>query len=1137
MGGARLGSVVAVLLLLGCGDGGTDRQLAGIGGPTLSLRVAPGDVQRGSSVILALVTGQSFFNPQSTANLTGSGVTLGPLVGGDQTHAALTVTVAEGAPQGARTLTVTTGGRRAVGTLRIGLATVAPRVMSVAPDAAPGGETLVVTITCADTSFDRVLPPQVTLYANGPVPLTAVVVDSPTVLRASLHVPPLPVGWRPLYVVDGSTVMAGLFLIGHAPGASVALTPDAAPAGATLTLQATGTRTHFIPGITRVTVPGDAGIMLGEVAVTDATHATVEAVIDGRAPVGPTALYFVTDTEVVRAGFTVLAAASITLAPAQASQGTSLTVSVTGTNTHFVAGVTTATVAEGTEIQIAALRVVGATEAEVDLVLPPSDLAAPVTRPIVVATGWEAPRADFTVLPGPRFTLNPAELAQGATALLWVQGAHTTFVAGVTQAVLPPDAGFSITDLFVLSPTVAAIQVVVDFAPPEGPRTFSLMTGAEEAIGTLTITPGAPAIRISPTSAPQGEEATITVEGRQMGFGLGTVATWLPPAAEITTVSLTISDADHLVLVTDIAATAPVGPVTLGIRTATATATAAFTIDPAPTTPTITFAPAAVRQGEVTHVVVTGEGTHFDGRTSLIFPAGSGVTAGALHVAGPTQLDADLTVTDTAAVGSLTVTAVTGGESASGTLTMETGLPQLVLAPDLVPQGAGPTEFTATACFFTFDAGTRFTVDPACDVALTSAVPHDESRADVVIDVPPFARRGSCPVTATTGTLSVVGSFVIAAGLAGTLGTDVTGTITTGARTVYVGFDASAGDLIYGRARRDPWTQLDLQLALIDVDRHTELAANDDESPATLDALVLYRIPAAGTYYFSVRDRLDVATGAFTLQLRRFAPETLAEAEPNDSDAQAQPVDLTTVRSVVIRGDLVGSDTQDRYRLQVPAGYHFAADVVARAASPFAGSAAVVTLALHLPDGTTRISTDRSYGPDPVLYYEPAADAELLLEVTRDPAADPRGGFYLLNLRPAIVVDEVYAESAGSAVGSFIELVGEPGQSLEGYTLTAGAFTHDFTGCACALGPTGLLVLAHDATAPGAAVIDASLALPAGGAVLLRRGGVLSDDFSYPATSGAYRFGRGFRIDSDAATNVITQIEESADEANYSSVP
>jgi hypothetical protein len=1087
------------------------------------LTLTPAEVARGETVALAVVAEAPVLTPDAHATVGGVAATL---VAGDPRHAVLVVPVAADAALGPRTVLVEGSSGRAVGTLAVVAASSAPRVVGLAPDAGPPGETIAITLETTGTDFTAAAPPAVMLQA-GAATAASVAVLAPTRLRATLTVPHAAPGAWPLLITSGPLLLGAVFTVGEETAAHAVLAPAAATRGAALTLAIEGTGTRFAAGVTRAIAEAGAGLTLGTVAVADETHAAVDLVIDPAAPLGPSAITLATGTEVLRAGFAVLAAPGIELDPASAVEGWSGTITVRGTATHFAAPATTAGV-DGIELRIDALRVLGPELAELDLTLPRTLLPGAVTRELGLTTGWETARAAFTVLPAARVAFAPAEVPQGGTVRVTATGAFTHFVAGTTRVEAPPDAGLTVTGLTVTGPAEAVLDVAVDFAPPPGPRTLALVTGDEAVAADLTITAGPPAVGASPTAAGQGARVTVALEARNVGLGPGTAFAWLPGDAEVQTLAVSIADDAHATLDLTVAPTALVRSVLLRVTTPTAQVDVPFGIEPGGLQPALAVTPAAVPQGETTHVVVTGAAAHFDARTALALPLASGIVATAVTVTGPTRLEADLVVPETTPPGDVQVTATTAGEVATATLAVTPGAPRLSLLPAALVQGAGPRTVTATAHFFPLEAGTTFALDPACDVSLQSATVTSATSATLALTIPRLARPGPCTVTATTAAGSAAGTLEITSGPTVAVPADAAVTITAAAPTAYVAFTATSGALVYARARRALGTQLDPYLTLIDRDRHTVLATNDQENAATLDALILYRIPAEGTYYFAVRDRLGVSTGGITVALRRFAPETTGETEPNDDPAGAQVLDLAA-GPVLMRGDLVGADTRDCYRLLVAAGYHFAADVVAREASPYPGSAAAVTLTLHLGDGTMLTSSERGYGPDPVIHHEPAADAELLLEVQRSDT-DPAGGFYFLNLRPAVVVNEVFAYP-GDPSAAFIEVVGPPLAPLAGYALQVGGATYDLS--AATTSGTGFAVLAHDALVPQATLVDPALVIPGTGAIVLLRAGTRIDTLTYDHSS----LGRGFRLDTGADADGVRQAGGSPGEANLSELP
>ncbi|MBI5478086.1 MAG: hypothetical protein HY906_04480 [Deltaproteobacteria bacterium] len=1100
------------LALWGCQGLDPGQQGAQVG-PVLALAVSPPTAERGATVTLAVETTQDFFNPQSTLTVSGTGVTVEALILGDQRHAAAVVAVASSAPVGSRTVTARSGGRTATGSLTIVTLSQAPRVVAIEPAAAPAGETLEVTVRCANTSFRAHSPPTLVLYAPTSATLTGVEVLSAVLVRGTLAVPAIPAGPRPLFVIDGSTHIARPFLVGRANSGSAVLDPPAAGQGERLPVQVIGTNTHFDVGELQVTVPHGSGLQVLGTTVLKATRARLDLRIAANAAVGPTTIYLVNDLYVVAAAFEVWPAPEIALTPAEAVEGRSLTVAVAGTDTHFLDGVTTAT-SDGTEAQIDAFRVLGPAAAEVDLTLPLNWLPAPVARTLTITTRWEIAAATFTVQPAARFTLAPAELHQGAAEQLVATGQFTHFEEGVTQAVLPLNAGFSVTGVTVTSPTEALLDVVVDLAAEVGPRTFELVTGDERAVGTLGI----------------------------FSLCAGVVCTALDECHEVGVCDPMTGLCSNPTKAPDTPCTEDGNPCTRDVCDGAGACSHPAGNAGAPCRPSAGdcdlpefcdgLSPACPADAKVSSLVLcrpaagdcdlaeTCDGTSAACPVDARRPAGSVCRAGAGDCDAPETCDGSSVVcpADAKRPAGFVCRAAVGACDAAETCD---GLADTCPADAIRPSG-----FVCRAVANTCDLA------ETCD-GLGVACPADVRMPDDVActDGNPCTKDDRCHAGSCVGT-----AVVCQAGVAATVPSDLTGTLALG-ETKYYAFTASAGWLVYGRAIRAPATQLDPYLVLLDADGHTQLAVNDDESPARTDALLLYRIPADGTYYMGVRDRLNASAGWFTLQLRRWQPET--QTGPGT-------IDLATTPSVLIRADLVGDDTTHTYTLHAPAGYHFAADVVAREASPFPGSAAEVALALRDAEGAVLgTSTDRGYGPDPVIYYESAAAADLTLEVSRDPATDPAGGFYLLNLRPAVVINEVYLESASIPDASFVEVSGPAGLSLAGYSLVAGAYTSDLATCSippgspgpAVLGPTGLAVLGHDALVVGATCIDVALAIPAGGTLELRRGGVAIDTFTYSAAVGALRIGRGFTQDTDRTSDLLVQVEESSDEGNYTNVP
>jgi hypothetical protein len=175
---------------------------------------------------------------------------------------------------------------------------------------------------------------------------------------------------------------------------SSVLSPSSANQLTSPTVTATGTNTHFVSGTTTVAVSG-TGVTVGTVTVSSGTSLTAALTVSSSAPPGTRTVTITTGSEVAIATFTVIAgSAAISLSPTTAQQGAVLTVSITGTFTHFVSGTTTVAVS-GTGVTVGTLTVSSGTSLTAALSINSS--AAATARTLTVTTGSEAPTATFTI--------------------------------------------------------------------------------------------------------------------------------------------------------------------------------------------------------------------------------------------------------------------------------------------------------------------------------------------------------------------------------------------------------------------------------------------------------------------------------------------------------------------------------------------------------------------------------------------------------------------------------------------------------------------------------------------------------------------------------------------------------------------
>jgi len=179
---------------------------------------------------------------------------------------------------------------------------------------------------------------------------------------------------------------------------------------------------------------------------------------------------------------------SAVLNPASAQQGSSETIVITGTNTHFGA---TTTVSFGADITTGTLTVNGPTSASVPITI--DNVAALGARTVTITTGAEVVKPTFTVIKGaPTVTLiNPNTIQPTQSESVAITGAFTTWVSGTTKANFGPGIAVggapagTFGPVTVNSATSLTANLVTSGAVT-GFRTVQIQTGSQ----TLTVNNG-----------------------------------------------------------------------------------------------------------------------------------------------------------------------------------------------------------------------------------------------------------------------------------------------------------------------------------------------------------------------------------------------------------------------------------------------------------------------------------------------------------------------------------------------------------------------------------------------------------------------------------------------------------------------
>lgn len=364
--------------------------------------------------------------------------------------------------------------------------------------------------------------------------------------------------------------------------------------------------------------------------------------------------------------------------PASGQQGQTLSVSITGQNTHFAQATTR--VSFGAGVTVGSVVVRDDTHLTAQLSIDPAAIAGP--RTVTVTTGAESTSlvSGFTVSSGPSITsISPNEGRQGLGGPIAIVGSNTHFVQGRTQIDLGP--GITVSNVTVNCSTCLMATLAIDAAAPLGMRTLTVTTGSEIVTLGNSFTVGPPGnalLTVNPRSAFQSKTLSVTITAPGMHFVQGTTMARFGPGimvgsgivgdfGPVTVTSPTTATAQISILSTAFATSR-----TVVVQTGTeqVSATNAFTVLGLPFLTSI--APSSALHGQTRTVVITGVFTSFlQGTTQASFGPGISVggapegSLGPVTVTSPVSATAQLSINPAAKPGPRTVTAQTDTQQAA----------------------------------------------------------------------------------------------------------------------------------------------------------------------------------------------------------------------------------------------------------------------------------------------------------------------------------------------------------------------------------------------------------------------------------------------------------------------------------------
>ena len=396
---------------------------------------------------------------------------------------------------------------------------------SVSPSAATQGQTIALAVQGDATSFTSAT----TFNFGAGVTVNSVTVTSATSATVNVTVSPIAaLGGRNVTATTGTQVASGTNLFNVTAGSSAILSvnPNTGKQNTVgLQVTITGNNTHFTQAAPSVSL--GSGIVTTQVQVLSDTTLTATVNISPSAPIQNNTVNVTTGGESASLGngfgVTIGNPYVASVSPISAHQGDSVVVTVTGGDTNFAAGVTTADLGSG--ITVNSVTVTSKTSATVAINI---DSAATVgVRTVTMTTGSEVAIGNglFTVQTGvPHVvSVSPNTIGQGATETVTITGSFTNFQAGVSQAAFSGD-GISTGTVVVNSATSLQVPVTATSGATPGARSVTVTTNGEIATlaSALTVNSGLPALTvIDPNVGVPNSTVAVNITGNFTHFAQG----------------------------------------------------------------------------------------------------------------------------------------------------------------------------------------------------------------------------------------------------------------------------------------------------------------------------------------------------------------------------------------------------------------------------------------------------------------------------------------------------------------------------------------------------------------------------------------------------------------------------------------
>ena len=658
--------------------------------PASLTSVSPGAGTVGTVVNNVAISGSytTFTSGTPTVSF-GAGITVsGVTVLSDTSLVVGSVSIDAGAIPGARNVQVTNGATTA--SLTSGFvvsASAAKSFSSIAPHVGTQGQTLNVSIVGSNTHFAAGVTTANfgdNVYVNG-----AVQVIDQTHATANITISPTAVpGWRAVTVVTGGEYATLTPIDANGPGfhvirsgaAIASISPASGEQGAAaFSVTVVGTGTHFLQGASVLSLGG--GINVGSVTVDSPTQLHATIAVTAGAAAGLRDVTVTTGGEIAtRAGaFTVTPSATIPylggVSPNTGQQGQTLTLTLTGVNTHFTTDAPAPSLEIGSNITVNSLAVLSDTSIQANVSI---DLVADVgARGGVLASGATNYPFTFVVTPSTAaiVSVSPGSTGQGTAISVTVTGIATHWSQDTTAAWFPPSYYYCPTPqvdrVTINSATSAVLDITVPANGCVGPNTFQMSTGGEVVGAALNVYRKTPSLSLSPSSAMVGSTVTVNFVGEFSHFAAGST-TAVIDGTGVQMQNFTVTGPASATAKFVIAPDAPSGScysLQPGCHTVTVTTpvaagseilTALFQVTSTPAV-LVSIDPSHVAPGGSAFVRIIGSYTHFLAGTTTV-GLGPDVSVSAPTIVSPTELTVNISVGSNAAIGWRSAYVNTGSE-------------------------------------------------------------------------------------------------------------------------------------------------------------------------------------------------------------------------------------------------------------------------------------------------------------------------------------------------------------------------------------------------------------------------------------------------------------------------------------------